>query len=88
MVRTSWTSLVCLVHLVCFVHLVSLVSLVYPLSLVQPDKRDKPNQPNKQNKPDRLADFFSVRLEGEVDFDSAVHAILKDLRVLIAALER
>ena len=68
-VRTSWTSPVCLVDLVCFVYLVHLVCLV---SLVQPNKQDKPNKPIKRDRPDRpnrpnerdrLADFFSILLE-------------------------
>src|SRR5436309_10629634 len=59
-VRTSWTSPVCLVH------------LVYPVNLVQPNKqdkptkpikRDRPDRPNRPNERDRLADFFSILLE-------------------------
>jgi len=40
----------------------SSVCLVHLVGLMQPNKPDRPNRPNEQN---RLADFFSILLEGK-----------------------
>jgi hypothetical protein len=61
MVRVCGTSPVYLVHLVYLVDLVCFVYLVFLVHLVQPNKQDKPNKPNEQ---DRLADFFSILIDG------------------------
>ena len=73
MVRTSWTSPVCLVHLVSLVGLVYLVSLVHLVYrsiwfvlLLDPEKPNKLNKPNKRDRPneqDGLAGFFSILLK-------------------------